>query len=327
MVTQTLPSIFDVIVVGGGPAGLSSALVLGRSRRKVLVCDSGEPRNATSKALHSFLSRDGIKPSELRKIAREQIHAYDGVYFQESKVINVNKQESLFQIILDNGSSFLSRKLILAVGVIDELPDIQGMRELWGVSIFHCPYCHGWEVRDQSLALYGNGRIGFELSTLLTGWSCDLVLCTDGPAELSSEELGKLYSYGIEVRQERIAYLAHKNGELESIVFTDGKILPRKGIFLRPKTLYRTEIAKQLGCQLTDSGAVQVDEKGQTSVPGLYIAGDAAGRVHQAIGIVADGAAVAYGLNHTLIQEDLEENSRLSSLEKGFAQEVTIVTQ
>ena len=182
---------FDAIIVGGGPAGLSAALILGRCRRRVLICDGGEPRNAASHALHGFLTRDGIPPAELLRIAREQLEPYD-VMIRESHVVNVDRSELGFEVSLSDGSHLRARKLLLATGLTDRIPNIEGLKPLYGKSVFHCPFCDGWEMRDQPLAVYGRGNHGSTLAMTLKTWSDDVVLCSDGPSRMSRAERKRL---------------------------------------------------------------------------------------------------------------------------------------
>jgi thioredoxin reductase len=297
---------FDVIIVGGGPAGLSAALVLGRSRRQVLVCDSGKPRNTVSHAAHGFFSRDGIPPAELLQIGREQLRLYNSVKFQTGEVIDAEHLGNHFQVTLNNGTQFLTRKLLLATGVRDILPSIEGFAELWGSSIFHCPYCHGWEVRDQPLAIYGKGEVGFEKALMLTGWSHDLILCSDGSAELSDEQRQQLLNWGIQIHEEKIARLEHKDGALTGIALTTGEVIPRRGVFLHPEFCQHSDLPAKLGCEFTSRGTVQVNESKQTSVPGVYVAGDTATHPLSAVGLAAtEGALSAFAINRALIEENL----------------------
>jgi thioredoxin reductase len=308
----------DVVVVGGGPAGLSAALILGRSRRRVLVVDSGMPRNAASPALHAFLTRDGVRPSELLALGREQLRSYDGVRLAEhAEVADVSRADGQFRAtvtVADGGSgggTYTASKLLLATGVEDVLPEVAGLRELWGTGVFHCPYCHGWEVRDQPLAVYGRGESGHELALLLTGWSRDLVLVTDGPADLSHEQRAELAANRIPVREERVARLVGADGgTLEAVEFIGGERLVRHGLFVRPQPRFRTALAKKLGCELATSGAPITNERGETSVAGVYVAGDATGRAAQAIGVAGDGAMAAYAINRTLVWERLAATER-----------------
>lgn len=295
---------YEVVVVGGGAAGLSAALLLGRSRRRVLVSDTGKTRNAIAHESHSFFTRDGSTPAELVRIGREQLRPYETVEFRPVGVKTVKAQTKGFEVLLEDGTQVTSRKILLATGVIDEMPEIEGFKELWGRSIFHCPFCHGWEVRDQPLALYGNGAVGFELAELLKGWSNDLVLCTDGAATLSEDERRLLAKNKVTIREERIARVTGRNGQLENIVFANGATLARIAIFFRPKQHQHSDLAKQLGCEFTDFGTIKVDDVGQTSVSGVYAAGDMIHPMQQIAFAVARGALGAIGINRALLQED-----------------------
>jgi len=227
------------------------------------------------------------------------LRPYETVELCSVGVKAAKAQSKGFEIKLDDETRIACRKLLLASGVVDEMPEIEGFKELWGKSIFNCPYCHGWEVRDQPLALFG----GIELAELLKGWSDDLVLCTDG-ATLSEDESRLLSKNNIAIREERIVRVEEKNGQLENIVFANGETLARKAIFIRPKQQQHSALAKQLGCEFSDSGTVKVDDFGQTSVPGVYAGGD---MIHpmQAISFaVSRGALAAVGINRALLQED-----------------------
>lgn len=295
---------YDVVVSGGGAAGLSAALLLGRARRRVLVSDTGKTRNAVAHESHSFFTRDGSTPAELVRIGREQLRPYETVEFRSVGVKTVKAHTKGFEVLLEDGTHVTSRKILLATGVVDEMPEIEGFKELWGRSIFHCPFCHGWEVRDQPLALYGNGAVGFELAQLLKGWSNDLVLCTDGAAAFSEDEHRLLAKNQVTIREERIARVTRSNGQLENIVFANGETLARKAIFFRPKQHQHSDLAKQLGCEFTDFGTVKVDDVGQTSVAGVYAAGDMIHPMQQIAFAVARGALSAIGINRALLQED-----------------------
>src|SRR5512147_1377183 len=180
----------DVVIVGAGPAGLSAALILGRCRRKVLVCDNGKPRNSVSKRVRGFLTRDGMPPAELRRVGREQLALYDSVEIRDVTVIDVQCRDYGFDVELEDGTRIHARKLLLATGVIDDLPPIEGAEAFYGHGVHHCPYCDGWEARDRRLAAYRRGAAGMALE--LTVWSRDIVLCTDGPAELTEQQRAQL---------------------------------------------------------------------------------------------------------------------------------------
>ncbi len=298
-------SVLDVIIVGGGPAGLSAALVLGRSRRRVLVCDAGEPRNAVSHGLHGFLTRDGIEPAEFLHLAREQLSPYETVKLQRTKVLDANRRANNFEITLDNGERIFSRKLLLATGVVDEHPEIEGFAALYGSSLFHCPYCDGWEVRDQPLAVYGRGERGSGLALELTLWSKDLVLCSDGPSELSDQEVQRLTRYNISVREDRITRLEGSDGVLQHIVFASGESLSRRGMFFSTGQKQGSDLPKILGCGFTEQGCVDTGDYETTNVPGLYVAGDASRLVQFVIVAASEGAQAAVAINKELMKEDL----------------------
>ena len=305
---------YDVLIAGGGPAGLSAALLLGRSRRKVLVCDGGEPRNAASHASHSFLTRDGMPPLELRRIAREQLAPYPSVELCATDVVETVAADGQFEVMLGDGRHVVARKLVLATGVRDELPAIDGLAELWGTSVFHCPYCDGWEVRDRPLAVYPNSadpEILLHMATLIRHWSRDLVLLTNGPASLNAEEREQLAAMGVVLREERITRLESDNGALARIVFADGTALRRGALFVRPEQRPRTELAVRLGCDLSDDspffpGLIRVDAAWQTTVPGVYAAGDVATPTQQVATAVSSGAIAGITANRALVDAAVE---------------------
>jgi thioredoxin reductase len=297
---------FDVVIVGAGPAGLSAALMLGRCRRSVLVCDTGRPRNAASLALHGYLTRDGVPPRELLAIGRRELDVYDTVHLRDVGAADAACDDrGMFQVTLDDGSVVQSRKLLIATGVCDNLPAIDGIQELYGRSVFHCPYCDGWEVRDQPMAIYGSGARGLGLALELTAWSRDLVLCTDGPTEIGSDDRARLDRNGIGVREERVTALEGRNGILERIVFASGEPLARRAMFFTTGQFQRSALAIRLGCELNDKGTVRTGKYESTHLPGLFVAGDASRAVQWAIVAAAEGAEAAFAINTDLIKEDL----------------------
>ena len=296
---------YDVIIIGAGPAGLSAALVLGRCRRSVLVCDSGQPRNAASHGLHGFITRDGIEPKEFLRIAREQLSQYETVELQDATVVTGRREDDRFILTTAGGSSIACRKLLLATGVVDELPRMEGLDQFYGTSIFHCPYCDGWEMRDQAIAIYGRGENGSGLALEMTLWSRDLVLCTDGPSELTDEHRKKLAQYQISIREERMVRLEGKDGVLERIVFDSGEPLARRGMFFSTGWKQRSDLAESFGCQLTKEGCIDTGEYEATSVSGVYVAGDASRMVQFVIVAAAEGAQAAVAINKELMKEDL----------------------
>ncbi|HLN99523.1 MAG TPA: NAD(P)/FAD-dependent oxidoreductase [Pyrinomonadaceae bacterium] len=296
---------FDVIIVGAGPAGLSAALVLGRCRRRVLVCDAGTPRNARSHALHGYLTRDGIEPAEFLRLGREQLRQYQTVEFMQAEVTDARQLADNFEITLRNGERLSGRKLLLATGVVDHIPEVEGVSEFYGISVFHCPYCDGWEMRDQPLAVYGRGENGAGLSLELTLWSRDIVLCTDGPAELPEEDRRRLLRHNITLKEDRIARLVGNNGALEHIVFADGESLARGGMFFSTGQHQASDLAEKLGCKLTEQGCVDTGDYEATSIPGLYVAGDASRFVQLVIVAASEGAQAAFAINKELMKKEL----------------------
>jgi len=296
-----------VIIVGAGPAGLNAALILGRCRRTVLICDNGRPRNAASQALHGYLTRDGIAPREFLAIGRRELERYDTVELRDVSATDAQCDKSgRFHVTLADGSEVQSRKLLVATGVCDNLPDIDGIEELYGRSIFHCPYCDGWEIRDQPIAIYGKGYRGVGLSLELTAWTRDLVLCTDGPAEIGAGDRERLERNHIAIREERIACLEGRDGFLHRILFAAGEPLPRRAMFFTAGQFQRSELAIRLGCEFNDKGTVRTGKYESTHLPGLYVAGDASRAVQWVIVAAAEGAEAAFAINTDLIKEDLE---------------------
>jgi thioredoxin reductase len=296
---------YDVVIVGGSAAGLSAALVLGRSRRKVLVCDTNQPRNGPSPTAHSIFTRDGTPPADLLAIGRGQLDAY-GVEVRSIAVTHAQAaDQDVFLLVLANGEQVRSRKVLLATGVRDVLPPIAGIEQFWGISVLHCPYCHGWEVRDQPIAVLSSCETAVYLAYLLRNWSRDLALCTNGFGQLSEAERDRIASLNIPIYERPIAQLEGEQAQLEGIRFADGTLLKRRSLFVRPTQEQRSYLAHDLGCELGEGGIIKVDEQGQTSVMGIYAAGDMMRQMQQIIFAAADGARAAMAINHTFVQEEM----------------------
>jgi thioredoxin reductase len=294
---------FDVIIIGGGTAGLSAALVLGRALRSTLVVQAGPPRNAPSPEAHSLFTRDGTPPAQLLELGRAQLAPYETVAIRGTHARAVTGAAGGFTVAVDDGAELPARRVLLAVGVRDELPPIDGMAELWGRGVLHCPYCHGWEVRGGPLAVHARGAGAMEFVPLLLQWSRDLLLCTDGDPGLSPDDLAALARHGVRVVQTPLARV-EGDAHLERIVFADGRVEPRRALFIRPPQRVGSDIPAQLGCDMTEAGHISVGPDQQTSVRGVYAAGDATTPMQQLVAAAASGAAAAGMINRDLIQEE-----------------------
>ena len=301
---------YDVLIIGAGSAGLSAALTLGRCRRRVLLADGGPTRNAPSPAVHSFFTRDGIRPAALLHLGHEQLAPYPSVEAKELKIKQLTKLAHGFRATGENSQGhtqeITTRRVLLATGVEDILPALPGFRELWGSSVLHCPYCHGYEVRDQPLAVYGRGKAVVGLALLISRWSPDVVVVTDGPGHLTDYARQRLRRQRIVVREEPIARLVGTpKGGLRCVEFTDGRYLECSALFLHPPQEQRSPLAAELGARITGKGAVWVDKNAQTTVPGLYAAGDMVPGQQQALLAAASGSKAAICMNEALTKEEV----------------------
>jgi len=290
---------YDVVIVGGGPAGLSAALVLGRCRRRVLVCDSGTPRNAAAVALHGYLTRDGTPPLELVRLGREELSPY-GIHVRKAMVTSVERGGSQFEVTIGGSERVRSQSVLLATGVCDRLPPIPGINECYGISVHHCPYCDGWEHRDEPLAVIGRGQSAAGLALSLKTWSDQVTLCTNGPARLTPRQEQQLSARQVVVRTNRIQHIEHQAGRVTGLVFGGADFLPCRGVFVSSAQAPQAEFAQRLGCEFTRKGTVRTNHLGETCVPGVYVVGDASHDVQFAIVAAAEGAKAGVAINKAL---------------------------
>lgn len=295
---------FDAVVVGGGSAGLSAALALGRATRRVLVASCGPTRNAPAHAAHNVFTRDGTPPSELVSIGRDQLRRYD-VSIEDECAVDVSTEAAHYIVKLSDGREVRTRGIVLTSGVRDILPGIPGFEELWGSGVFHCPYCHGWEVARKPLGIYARGDAALHFSKLLSVWTSDLILFTDGPTELSDVDISRIRNNGIVVREDRVARLDGVTA-LSAVVMENGEAIARAGLFVSPKQELRSDLYERLGCALSANGRIQADEVGRTNVPRVFVAGDAGPAQQSVISAAATGMLAGAGLNLDLAAEDFD---------------------
>jgi thioredoxin reductase len=290
---------YDVVIVGGGPAGLSAALVLGRCRRRVLLCDAGTPRNERARELHGYLTRDGMPPLELLGAGRRELTPY-GIEFRDVRVTGVETNGDGFTVAMADGGTASTRTVLIASGVSDDLPDIAGLDACYGITAHHCPYCDGWEEREKTIAVIGNGTSGSALSLALKTWSDKILFCTNGQGRLPAAHRRQLAAHDIEVHEGRISQVEHERGHVKFLALDGGNRIACGAIFMSTHQRPQCALPKVLGCDLNKQGLVKTDHLGQTRVPGLYVAGDASRDVQFVIVAAAEGAKAAVAINKAL---------------------------
>jgi thioredoxin reductase len=307
------PEPSDVAIVGGGPAGLSAALVLGRARRRVVVIDAGTPRNAPASHMQGFLSRDGMPPADLLRAARAEVRRY-GVEIVGDRVVDADPG---FALRLAGGRTVEARHVLIATGAVDELPEVIGARERWGRDLLHCPYCHGWEVRDQPLGVLATGPGSVEYAHLIRQWTDDVILFTH-VLDVTDGERATLDARGIAVVDGAVERLIVTGDRLRAVGLADGRTIPRAALFIRPQLrAHRDGLAAALGCEVLAGGLLRVDAGGRTSVPGVWAAGNAANPRAQVITAAGEGSAVAIAINSELVNEDVDTAVPHARLARG----------
>lgn len=293
---------YDVLIVGGGPAGLSAAMLLARCLRQVILFDTGEYRNAYSHAMNGFITRDGTPPSDFIRMGREDLAKY-AVDIRPKRIVKLAKDGEIFQATDEDDQVYLSRKVLLATGLIDQWPKLNGAEPFYGSSIHHCPYCDGYESKNKPLAAYGVGRKGIGLSLSLKTWSSDVMLFTNGTNKLTREDRELLARNGVKINTAAIDRLEGEGGQLQRIVLKNGKIEEREALFFSTGYYQRCDLAIQLNCDFTSRGVVRTYKHQQTNVPGLYVAGDAARDMQLVIVAAAEGTQAAVSINKELQME------------------------
>lgn len=294
---------FDVIIIGGSYAGLAAAMALGRALRKVLIIDAGDPCNKQTPQSHNFLTNDGKAPAVIASVARQQVSNYTSVKFMNGIATTAHKVADGFEVYVTTGEKFTAAKIILATGIEDIMPAIPGFAACWGISVLHCPYCHGYEVRHQPTGILANGDTAFELASLINNWTKDLTVFTNGEAMLTAQQKEKLQMHQIKIVENRIHHIGNSNGYIDSIVFNNGTGAAVKALYARLPFVQHSNIAENLGCALTPEGYISIDAAYKTTVPGVYACGDNASRMRTVANAVAMGTTAGIMVNKEMIEE------------------------
>jgi thioredoxin reductase len=295
---------YDVIIVGGSYAGLSAAMALGRSLRNVLIIDSGSPCNRQTPHSHNFLTHDGEKPLVIAERAKSQVLNYKTVKFMNGLATDGKKTKNGFTITTQSGEIFTSKKLIFATGVKDNMPDIQGFSDCWGISVIHCPYCHGYEVKGEKTGILANGDFALHYAQLIRNLTQELTIFTNGKSTLTQEQADKISRHNIPIIEKEIAYLKQTNGNVEQIVFKDDSTFELKAIYSRPAFEQHCKIPEALGCELTDQGLIHVDMLQKTNVADVYACGDNASMMRSVAFAVAAGNIAGAMVNKEMTEEE-----------------------
>lgn len=297
---------FEVIVIGGSYSGLSAAMALGRSLRRVLIIDGGKRANRFTPHSHNFITHDGSKPEDIAFLAKAQVLQYETVSFKSGFVIQVHREETGFLVTLGSGEEYLSKKIVLATGIIDLMVDIPGYEECWGKSVLHCPYCHGYEVRHAETAILGNGDYAYEFGILISNWTKRLSIFTNGKSTLTEAQKGNLSRHNIDIIEDRLVELYHTNGMLNHVNFENGVVRYLSTIYSKPQFMQHSGVSSQLGCELTNEGYIKTDQWQRTTVPGVFACGDNVTRLRTVSNAVSLGTIAGMMLNKEFIAEQFE---------------------
>ena len=300
---MTHSKIFDVIIIGGSYSGLAAAMSLGRALRPVLIIDGGEPCNRQTPYSHNFLTQDGQTPKQIFTSAREQVAQYHTVTFYDGLALSGSKTETGFAIRTQANEVFTAKKLLFATGLKDIMPALPGFATCWGISIIHCPYCHGYEVRNQKTGIIGNGDDGFHYARLISNWTQELLLFTNGASTLTADQTAKIKEHNIQIIPTNIDRIEHENGRIKNVVFQDHSKVAVDVVYARPAFEQHSAIPTAFGCELTAQGLLKVDLFQKTTVAGIYASGDSSSGRAVAIA-VSTGTFAGASLNHELIEEE-----------------------
>ncbi|MBC7826215.1 MAG: NAD(P)/FAD-dependent oxidoreductase [Chitinophagaceae bacterium] len=297
---------FEVLIIGGSYAGLSAAMALGRSMRLVLIIDSGKPCNIQAPHSHNFLTQDGQTPGQITAIGKEQVLQYKTIQVIHAKAVSAKKMDAGFEVVTESGVSYTGNKILFATGIADQMLSIQGFAECWGITIAHCPYCHGYEVRDTALGVLANGDAAFELCRMINHWSKNLTLFTNGKSTLAQDQENKIRMKNINIAETEIESIENNDGRIQNIVFKDGATCSIAALFTRVPFEQHCRLPEELGCTMTKDGFIETDDLHRTNIAGVYAAGDNSTPLRAVSAAVAAGTKAGAFINKELIDESFE---------------------
>ncbi len=301
--------LYDCIIIGGGPAGLNAAVVLGRSLRKVLLFDTAQHRNRKSHGMHNYLTRDHILPSDFIELCHKELNKYNVQKISKKITSGKRNDEGFFEVKDENNSKYYAKKLLVATGLTDNVPNTKGFEECYGKSVFHCPYCDGWEVRGKNIGVYARNKEGWELALSLKGWTDHVSLYTDGKNKVKPQQKEHLVANDIEIINWPIIELKHYEGQLQELIFSNGEHRKCDALFFVNGFTQQCNIAEAFGCDISKKGVILTNRFQQTNIPGLYVAGDASKDMHFVVVAAAEGAKAAVTINKELLKEEWTEKT------------------
>ncbi|MBZ9522487.1 NAD(P)/FAD-dependent oxidoreductase [Bacillus safensis] len=302
--------LLDCAIIGGGPAGLSAALVVGRGRKQVIVFDDELPRNRVTQESHGFITNDGMTPFEIRQAGEADLQKYPNIKIKRSRIVDIQKKEERFTLLTHEGDTFKAKKIILATGLQDILPEIEGIHDVYGKTLFSCPFCDGWELKDKALALIAENQRALHMAKLLSNWTKDLIVFTNGHV-LAEEDKVLLTAHSIQVIDVPIVSIDQDNGQLRSLQLANGETVKREGGFVASEFKQSAPFAEKLGCQMTKNAGIETDILGRTTVSGIFACGDNLGGPAQLVLAAAAGSQAGMGVIHELVQEEFQEKTSL----------------